>query len=246
MFEIWRRFQKWNKTLSKIFGFSDNYIWIGSCKFPHYWTGYLQSAVNMSKKTPKISTNTRGDIFPINFLQNDEKILQSCSNGDFASIWGTFTCWLSKRFLKQPFLDSALTKIFTVCNFGNTLATTIILFFKECLKFHVDSINGRKHSEKVFRFWDNCVSIGNCKFSQYWTRYLPSAVNVLRSIPKIWLNSTGDIFWINISQNDQKNMRKELSWRFRKYLAHFHMLTVKACSETTLFTGLSDIAFHSL
>ena len=30
-------------------------------------------------------------------------------------------------------------------------------------------------------------------------------------------------------------MIKVLSWRFRKYFGNFHMLTVKACSETALF-----------
>ena len=29
-------------------------------------------------------------------------------------------------------------------------------------------------------------------------------------------------------------MIKRLSWRFREYLGGFHMLTVKACSETAL------------
>ena len=41
-------------------------------------------------------------------------------------------------------------------------------------------------------------------------------------------------------------MIKALSWRFRKYLGNFIMLSVKACSETTLFTEWSDEVFHSL
>ena len=41
-------------------------------------------------------------------------------------------------------------------------------------------------------------------------------------------------------------MRKVLSWRFCKYLGHFHMLTVKACSKTFLFTEWSDEVFYSL
>ena len=41
-----------------------------------------------------------------------------------------FTCSLPKRVLKRRFLESGLPKIFRVCNFGNTLAITIILFFK--------------------------------------------------------------------------------------------------------------------
>ena len=41
-------------------------------------------------------------------------------------------------------------------------------------------------------------------------------------------------------------MAKALSWRFRKYLGQFHMLTVKACSATTIFREWSNQDFHSL
>ena len=41
-----------------------------------------------------------------------------------------FTCSLSKRVLKRRFLESGLTKIFTVCNFGTILPMTIIFSFK--------------------------------------------------------------------------------------------------------------------
>ena len=41
-----------------------------------------------------------------------------------------FTCSISRRVLKRRFLESGLTKIFTVCSFGNTVTMTIIFFFK--------------------------------------------------------------------------------------------------------------------
>ena len=41
-------------------------------------------------------------------------------------------------------------------------------------------------------------------------------------------------------------MIKALSWRFRKYIRRFHMLTVKGCSETRLLGEWSNQAFHSL
>ena len=66
------------------------------------------------------------------------------------------TCSLSNRVLKRRFLGSGLTKIFIVCNFGNTLAVTI-MFISKCLKFNVHSRNGTKNQEKVFRFSDNCI-----------------------------------------------------------------------------------------
>ena len=73
-----------------------------------------------------------------------------------ASIWDYFTCWLSKRFLKHRFLKSPLTKIFTVCNFGNRLAMTSILFFR-MFKIYVDAKNGTKNREKVFSISNNCI-----------------------------------------------------------------------------------------
>ena len=128
MFKIWCRFHKWKEKLEKYFRFLDNRIWIGSHKFSQYWTGYLTSAVNVLRNILKIWLNSTGDIFQINFSQNDENTWQKRSHRDFGSIFDNLTCWVSKCFLKQRFLESFLTKIFTVCNFRNTLAMTIIFF----------------------------------------------------------------------------------------------------------------------
>ena len=54
-------------------------------------------------------------------------------------------------FLKRRFLESRLTEFSTICNFGNTLATTII-FFWNFLIFHVDSTNETKKIRKVIHF----------------------------------------------------------------------------------------------
>ena len=80
--------------------------------------------------------------------------------------------------------------------------------FSKCLKFDVDSGNRTKNWESVFRSSDNSIWIGRGKFSQCSIGYLPSAVNLLRSIPKISPNSTVDIFQINFCQNDEKTWRK--------------------------------------
>ena len=187
----------------KVYRFSDNCIWIGSCRYSQPWTGYLPSAVNVLTKTPNISSNTRGDIFQINFPENDKKTWQKCSHGNSRSICDAFTCSLSKRVLKRRFLESGLTKIFTVCNFANTLTVTI-MFFSKCLKFDVDSGNGTKNQQKVYRFSDNCIWIGSCRFSQDWTGYLPSTGNVLTNTSNISPNTRGDIFQINFTENDKK------------------------------------------
>ena len=153
IFKMWCRFQKRNKEFRKSFFFSYNSIWIRSCKFSQSWTGYLASAVNLLTNNTLTSPNTKWDIFGINFPENDEKTTEKRSHGDFASTWEAFTFWLSKRVLKRCFLDCGLTKIFKVCNFGNTLAMRIIRFFK------------------IFKIW--------CRF-QKWNAKLSKTFSFLR------------------------------------------------------------------
>ena len=73
---------------------------------------------------------TKGDIFQIRFSRSNEKIGWKCSLADFTNVWDPSTCWLSRGVLKRCFLKSGLTKSFTVCNFRNKVAMTIIFFFK--------------------------------------------------------------------------------------------------------------------
>ena len=167
------------KKLRKTFSFSDNCICIGNCKISQSSTGYLASAVNVLRNTAKISRNSPGDIIQINFSQNDKNTRWNSSHGDFASIWDTFTCCLSNRDPKGCFLQGGLSKFSAVCNFGNTLAMTIIFFFTKCLKFDLDSRNGIKSLEKFFRLSDNSIWIGSGTLSQSSTGYLPSAVTLL-------------------------------------------------------------------
>ena len=72
----------------------------------------------------------KGDIFQVSFYQSDGKISAKCSRSDFTRVWEPLTCWLSKGVLKQCFLESNLTKSFTVCKFRNKVAMTIIFFFQ--------------------------------------------------------------------------------------------------------------------
>ena len=76
--------------------------------------------------------------------------------------------------------------------------------FSKCLKCDVDSRNEKKNQENFFRFSYTCIWIGSCKFSQYWKRYLSSALNLLRNIPYISSNPRGDIFQNNFPKIDEK------------------------------------------
>ena len=75
---------------------------------------------------------------------------------------GLFSILTVKGCSETVFLKSALTKSYTVCNFRNKVAMTIVLISK-CLKFNVDSGYGTKEWIKVFGFKDNCIWIGTSK-----------------------------------------------------------------------------------
>ena len=94
----------------------------------------------MLTNNPNVSPNTRGDIFQTKFHEIVEKTCQKCSHEDLASILDALTCSLSISLLKRHYLEGGLTKFFTVCNFSNILAMTIIFILK-CLKFDVDPRN---------------------------------------------------------------------------------------------------------
>ena len=58
----------------------------------------------------------------------------------------------------------------------------------------------QKNEKKFFCFKENNIWIGRCKFSQYWTGYLPSAVNVLKNTTKeIAPNTRWAIIQINFA-----------------------------------------------
>ena len=93
---------------------------------------------------------------------------------------------MSNRVLNRCFLESVLIKIFTIFNFGNTLAMSIMFYFK-MFKLSCRFQKWNKKLRKIFFFADNCICIGRCKFPQHSTGCLPSAVNVFTSIPRFHL-----------------------------------------------------------
>ena len=115
-----------------------------------------------------------GHIFLIHFLPNDEKTWSKHSHGDFASNPDTFTCRLSKRVLRQRFLQSGVTKFLIVCNFGNTLAMTIIFFFK-ISKIWCRFQKWNKNWENVFLLSDACIWIGTLSHFDYLSVFRNSA-----------------------------------------------------------------------
>ena len=102
-----------------------------------------------------------------------------------------------------------------------------------------------KKLEKHFRFPDNYIWIGSGKFSQSWTKYLPSAINVLTVTPKNSPDTRGRILQINFNENGEKHVKRDLMGIWN-YLGRFHILCLKTCSETGIFREVSNEVFHSL
>ena len=167
---------------------------MGSNKFLQSWTGHLASAVNVLTKNPKISLNTRGDIFQINFPEKNEKTWSKRSHGAFASIWDAFTCWLSMRALKRRLLGSGLSKFFTACNFGNILAMTIIFCFK-MFKIWCRFQKWKKKFRKGFLFF----------------RYVPNIPNTC----EISMKAVLSCFFIILREVDSENISPSNRWNLR-------------------------------
>ena len=127
-----------------------------------------------------------------------------CSHADFTSVGDPLTCWLSKEVLRRRFFESLLTKLLTVCKFGNNLAITIFFFLKMFKIWWRFQKRNKKIRKKFFFFSDNCVSMRNGKFSQSGTVHLSSTENVLTNTPKMSNFYKGDIFQIISAQSDEE------------------------------------------
>ena len=107
---------------------------------------------SMCSETPLRFHLTLGETFSKSIPSQWWKTWKKLSHGDLPTIWDAFTCSLSKRVPKPRFFECGLTKIFTVCDFGNTLAMTIKFFFK-MFKIWWKSKKWNKKSRKSFLFF---------------------------------------------------------------------------------------------
>ena len=133
-------------------------------------------------------------------VTNSPNLKKDTCDGQYLGLLQMLTV---KAFSETDFLERGLTKIFTVSNFGNTLAMTIIYFFN-MFKFWFRFQKWNEKLRKTFCFSDHCNWIGGGKFSQSQTRYLPSALNVLINTPNFSRNTRGDIFQIDFPESDEK------------------------------------------
>ena len=75
--------------------------------------------------------------------------------------------------------------------------------------------------------------------------YLPWVVNLLGNIAQILRNSRGDICEINFPQHHEKHDKSTLM-EISQVFGTYHMLTVKAFSETALLREGSNQDFHGM
>ena len=76
-------------------------------------------------------------------------------------------------------------------------------FFKKVSKLNLNLENAKRNSDKIFRFWHNCIWKCSYKLSLLRTEYLWSAVNGLKNSPKILYINQRDFLTLNCFQRDQ-------------------------------------------
>ena len=87
-----------------------------------------------------------------------------------------------------------------------------VIFFWKSSKFNGDTKNAEKNSEKIFRFWDQCIWIVSIHLSLLLREYLSVAVNVWRKGLKNFHVSKSDfcnsITFTVITQDDKDALIK--------------------------------------
>ena len=151
------------KKWEKVFCFWDNIIWIGIVKLSLWRTGNFSSTTNVLTSSPKILRVNKREFIKLNWLGSHQSIWERCCDADFNSAWAGLPSWLSKGPLKSDFSDIYLTTFTESVISRKQNLWEFFFFFSKCFKFNLNFKNSSKNREKVFRFCDNCISIGIVK-----------------------------------------------------------------------------------
>ena len=186
------------KSWEKFFCFWDNCIWIGVVRLSLLRTGYLLSAANVLRSSPKIWHLNKRDFFEQIFLVSDQWIWWSFCDGDLNSDWARLPYCLSRGTLKWDLLDIYLT------TFSESVTSKIKLY--ECnllskrIKFDLDFKNAAKHWDKVFCFWNKCIWIGIVPMKK---KILFFSGQCVDKESKIWHVNKRDFFEQNFLASDK-------------------------------------------
>ena len=126
-----------------------------------------------------------------------------------------------------------MTKPWTVVNFGNTLAMTILFFFK-MFKIYGDSLNGIKNRENVFLFLRWLDLPRERQILTITNRILVIGSPCVSKQPYDFKLQSGRYFPNHFFSQWWKKLVKVLSLRFYQCLYPFNMLTVGGCFERAL------------
>ena len=101
-----------------------------------------------------------------------------------SGVFSTLTRWFPNGALKQEFCGIEVTTFFGSNNFRHIEAIKVILFSKYS-RIYVDLENAIKVCENVDGYGHNSVRSWAVHFCQLWQECMWTAVNVLKSCPKI-------------------------------------------------------------
>ena len=152
------------KYWQKVLCLWDNCIWIGIVKLSLLRRGYFSSTTNVLTSSPKTWHVKNRDFFRLHWPGNDRLIWERCCDVDFNSALARLPCCFSKGSLKRGFLDIYLT------TFSESVSSKLQNLwgssrFSKYWKFILGFKNTAKNGEKLFCFWDNCISITIVKLS---------------------------------------------------------------------------------
>ena len=117
-------------------------------------------------------------------------------------------------------------------------------FFSKFSKFHAHFRNGIWNLEKVFRFSDNSVWSGGRIFCILRQEYLSSAVNVLANSLKIYDQSKGVFFLLNLPGIHGKKRIMVMPCYFQRCFEPLNPLITEWCSEARLSRRFSSNLFR--
>ena len=149
--KFYRHFENAEKNREKFVVFRDDCISIGCVKVSLLRREYLWRALSVLKNSPNILLITKRDFFQTQLLLQWSVNMVKMASFRFQQCLIPFTMLLVEGSSQTRLLDIFLTTFFAMYNFGNTLAMTVIFFWR-CAEFYLSLKNAEKHSEKVFLF----------------------------------------------------------------------------------------------
>ena len=168
----------------KVFGFSDNTIWVCCGKFSLLLREYLPSDVRVLTNSLNISDLTKSKFFQLNLSKINRAVVQKWWLADFGSVWEPLTRWLRKGCLKKDFLNIKVAFFFGDNTFQNTQAMKLMFSFK-IIRIWCRLQKPNEKSCKSFWLWDDNIWYCCGKSSLLWGEYLSSALKVLTNSPNI-------------------------------------------------------------